>query len=99
MSERGLVRNPGNPEGICAILFVRIGAVRSYFLVTDISGDRPNNSSSPPEPVRDQTVEQGITMNGLALNRLRIDLYDPNGQAADVTTATMLSADQTLSWS
>ncbi|GLS20422.1 hypothetical protein GCM10007874_34390 [Labrys miyagiensis] len=53
-------------------------------LVIDISGNGPNNSNSPPDPVRDQAVEQGITINGLALNRLRGDLYEPNSQSVDV---------------
>ncbi len=35
--------------------------------VIDISGDGPNNQGAPVESVRDDLVEQGITINGLPL--------------------------------
>ena len=53
-------------------------------LAIDISGDGANNSNFPPDPVRDQTVEEGITINGLPLNRLRDNEYDPSAQPTDV---------------
>jgi hypothetical protein len=33
----------------------------------DVSGDGPNNMGSPVAPVRDQVLEQGITINGLPI--------------------------------
>jgi hypothetical protein len=53
-------------------------------LAIDISGGGANNSDRPPDPVRDQTVERDITINGLPLNRLRANRHDPNAQPTDV---------------
>ena len=67
-----------------AALSIRSNEFVSARLAIDISGDGANNTTFPPDPVRDQTVEQGITINGLPLNRLRGDPHDPNAQPTDV---------------
>ena len=35
--------------------------------VIDVSGDGVNNSGPPPEPIRDQLVADGVTINGLPI--------------------------------
>jgi hypothetical protein len=39
----------------------------SWRRVIDVSGDGPNNEGPPPQPARDRAVEEGITINGLAI--------------------------------
>jgi hypothetical protein len=44
-----------------------ISNVRGMRQTIDVSGDGPNNMGGPVVPVRDQIIEQGITINGLPM--------------------------------
>ena len=51
--------------------------------VIDVSGDGPNNSGPPPEPVRDRLVGQNVTINGLPIRNPRYTFGLAEGQTIE----------------
>ena len=51
--------------------------------VIDVSGDGVNNSGPPPEPIRDQLVDSGVTINGLPIVNDRPNFGVTGGPAVE----------------
>ncbi len=51
--------------------------VRAVRQAVDVSGDGPNNMGLPVVPMRDQLIEQGITINGLPIVLKTNDAFSP----------------------